>query len=179
MIHIVDGQKLFHKTWILRKLLQNITKKYFAVIELLKYLCKTVDKIFSPILFQLCEIFQITRHKTSSYHSQTTRHMSDRTAQCLRTYCKRNSENWPKILPSVLMAIRKSPCMPYTEYAPFFLMFEDTSSLIRLLYLKTNSTSNKSLKTLILVRKLHMKMISTSKTERNNDMRNIPEFQTY
>lgn len=54
LIHIVDGQRLFHKqTWILRKLLQNFTKKYFAVIDLQKYLCKTVDKIFSPILFRL------------------------------------------------------------------------------------------------------------------------------
>lgn len=90
------------------------------------------QNFLSNLISALCEIFQITRHKTSSYHPQTNsacERQNSTIAQCLRTYCEQNPENWPNILPSVLMAMRKSPCMQSTEYAPFFLMFGDNMHL--------------------------------------------------
>lgn len=90
------------------------------------------QNFLSNLISALCEIFQITRHKTSSCHPQTNsacERQNSTIAQCLRTYCEQNPENWPNILPSVLMAMRKSPCMQSTEYAPFFLMFGDNMHL--------------------------------------------------
>ena len=90
------------------------------------------QNFLSNLVSALCEIFQITRHKTSSYHPQTNsacERQNNTIAQCLRTYCNEHPENWPNILPSVMMAIRKSPCMQSTEYSPFFLMFGDNMHL--------------------------------------------------
>lgn len=72
-----------------------------------------VQHFLSKLVSALCEIFDITRHKTSSYHPQTNsacKRQNSVIAQSLRAFCKSHPEKWPKYLPSVMMAFRKSPC---------------------------------------------------------------------
>ena len=41
----------------------------------------------------------------------------------LRTYVSDDQENWPSILPGILMAFRNMPADNSTEFSPYFLMF--------------------------------------------------------
>lgn len=84
------------------------------------------QNFMSKIVAALCNIFQVTRHHTSSYHPQTNS-VCERTnstiAQCLRTYCSKNQLNWQTVLPSIMMAFRMSPSTQSTEMSPFQLLF--------------------------------------------------------
>lgn len=80
------------------------------------------------------------------------------------------------------MAIRKSPGMQPTLICTIFPnVGRDQPLCLETIWEETtNSTSNKSWKTLKSVRKMHKKMNNSSKTETNNDMikLNITEFKT-
>ena len=61
-----------------------------------------------------CEIFDITQHHTSAYHSSTNgmvERQNSTLAQSLRTYCGKEQTKWPELLLSIIMAFRKSPSM--------------------------------------------------------------------
>ena len=76
----------------------------------------------SNLVKGLCELFEITQHHTSAYHPNTNgmvERQNSTLAQSLRTYCGKEQEKWPELLPSVMMALRKSPSMHSTEYSPF------------------------------------------------------------
>lgn len=76
------------------------------------------------------------------------------------------------------MAIRKSPGMQPTLICTIFPnVGRDQPLCLETIWEETtNSTSNKSWKTLKSVRKMHKKMNNSSKTETNNDMINITKF---
>lgn len=66
----------------------------------------------SKVVQLLCKIFQVTRQVTSSYHPQSNvacERINSTLAQSSRAYCQKNQTQWDEILPSVLMAFRKSP----------------------------------------------------------------------
>ena len=80
----------------------------------------------SKLVNALCEIFQVKRHYTSSYHPQTNstvERLNSTLAQCLRAYCSKNHEIWPSLLPGIMMAFRMSPATESTEFSPFYLLF--------------------------------------------------------
>ena len=86
----------------------------------------------SNLVKGLCELFEITQHHTSAYHPNTNgmvERQNSTLAQSLRTYCGKEQEKWPELLPSVMMALRKSPSMHSTEYSPFYLMFGEEMRL--------------------------------------------------
>ena len=80
----------------------------------------------STLVLSLCEVFNVTRHHTSSYHPQTNG-LVERTNSTLiksfRAYCDKDQNNWPRKLPGILMAIRNSPATQSTEFSPFHLLF--------------------------------------------------------
>ena len=43
--------------------------------------------------------------------------------QGFRTYCKDKQDDWPEILPSIMMAHRMTPCTQLSQESPFFLLF--------------------------------------------------------
>lgn len=80
----------------------------------------------SKLISALCELFNITRHHTSSYHPQTNSTV-ERTngtlAQILRSYIDKDQRNWVKLLPCALMALRSKPCTESTGFSPYQLVF--------------------------------------------------------
>lgn len=86
----------------------------------------------SNLVNALCELFQITQHHTSAYHPNTNgmvERQNSTLAQSLRAYCGKEQSRWPQLLPSVMMAFRKSPSMHSTEFSPFYLMFGEEMRL--------------------------------------------------
>ena len=80
----------------------------------------------SKLVKALCEMLEITRHHTSSYHPQTNstvERVSSTLAQTLRAYINKEQTNWPSLLPSIMMAFRSSPCSESTQFTPFHLLF--------------------------------------------------------
>lgn len=76
----------------------------------------------SKLVQALCELFYVSRHHTSSYHPQsnsTCEKMNRTIAQTSRTYCGSDQLNWPKLLPSVMMAMGMSPNTESTGVSPF------------------------------------------------------------
>lgn len=55
--------------------------------------------------------------------------MNSTLAQCLRAYVDKNQQNWPEILPSVLMAFRMSPSTQSSEHSPYHLLYGKEMSL--------------------------------------------------
>ena len=80
----------------------------------------------SKLIAAMCELFQIIRHFTSSYHPQcnsTVERANSVILQGFRTYCKDKQDDWPEILPSIMMAHRMTPCTQSSQESPFFLLF--------------------------------------------------------
>ena len=79
------------------------------------------QNFMSKLVQALCEMMNITKHSTSSYHPQTNG-LVERTnstiIQSLRAYCDKDQKNWPGKLPGILMALRNSPSTQSTEYHP-------------------------------------------------------------
>ncbi|MES9881485.1 MAG: DDE-type integrase/transposase/recombinase [Sedimenticola sp.] len=84
------------------------------------------QNFMSKLVRALCEMFDITRHHTSSYHPQTNstcERLNSTLAQTLRMYSAPDQQNWPSLIPSVMMAFRISPATESTGLSPFHLVF--------------------------------------------------------
>ena len=80
----------------------------------------------SKLIKALCQIFEITKVETSSYHPQTNsavERLNSTICASLRTYINENQDNWPKLLPSIMMAHRMTPCTQSTHHSPFVMLF--------------------------------------------------------
>ena len=80
----------------------------------------------SKLVAEICKIFQVTRHVTSSYHARSNsvcERKNSTLAQCLRTYCEKDPKQWPELIPSIMMAFRMSPCTQASGYSPYYLLF--------------------------------------------------------
>jgi transposase InsO family protein len=80
----------------------------------------------SKLVNAICQIFQVTRHVISSYHpcaNSCVERMNQPIAQCLRTYCDEKQSNWADVIPSIMYALRMSPCSQTTGYSPYYLVF--------------------------------------------------------
>lgn len=79
----------------------------------------------SNLIKALCEMFEVKRHHTSSYHPQTNSICERRNSvlvQVMRSYIDKNQMNWPSLLPSIMMTFRAMPCES-TGYSPHELLF--------------------------------------------------------
>ena len=80
----------------------------------------------SNVVRELCRLFEITKTETSSYHPQTNsavERLNSTIGSTLRTYINENQDNWPKLLPSIMMAHRMTPCTQSTHHSPFVMLF--------------------------------------------------------
>jgi transposase InsO family protein len=93
--------------------------------------CRTLvtdraQNFMSKLVKELCKIFQVTKVETSSYHAQSdglVERMNSSLISALRKYCTPDQQNWPSLLPSILMAYRMTPSTQSTKYSPYFLLF--------------------------------------------------------
>lgn len=64
----------------------------------------------------------IKKHFTSAYHplSNSFCERNNRTIlQAIRAYTDEQQNNWPKLLPRILIALRNLPCTQSTDHSPF------------------------------------------------------------
>ncbi|MES9904503.1 MAG: reverse transcriptase domain-containing protein [Sedimenticola sp.] len=85
------------------------------------------QNFMSSLIQALCEMFQITRNYTSSYHPQTNatcERMNSTILQTLRAYLPAGDhEKWPQMLPAIMMAYRSTPATQSIQFSPFYLLF--------------------------------------------------------
>lgn len=80
----------------------------------------------SKLVGALCEMFEVKKHHTTSYHPQTNatvERANSTLAQTLRAYIEKDQMNWPSLLPSIMMAFRATPCTETTGFSPYELLF--------------------------------------------------------
>ena len=80
----------------------------------------------SKLVSALCDIFQVTKLRTSSFHPQTNgicERQNSTLAQCMRAYCHENQENWTEYLPSIMIAFRITTGVQTTRFSPFEMLF--------------------------------------------------------
>ncbi|CAC5417790.1 unnamed protein product [Mytilus coruscus] len=74
----------------------------------------------SNLVKALSEIFQITRHLTSSYHPQSNgsvERMNSVILQSIRSYAKDQQDDWVYLLPGIMMTYRATPA---TQLKPYY-----------------------------------------------------------
>ena len=79
----------------------------------------------SRLVSALCELFQIKRHFTSSFHAQSNsvvERVNSTLAQAIRSYCNVELTYWHKQLPAIMMAFRNAQSAT-TGFTPFELVF--------------------------------------------------------
>ncbi|VDI84177.1 Hypothetical predicted protein [Mytilus galloprovincialis] len=80
----------------------------------------------SKLVQALCELCDVTRHYTSSYHPQTNaacERMNSYIIQSLRSYCNKEQTDWPDFIPPIMMAYRSTPATQSTQFSPFEILF--------------------------------------------------------
>ena len=79
----------------------------------------------SKLVSALCELFQVTRHHTSSFHPEVNSvagTVISALAQAIRSYCNVEQTNWHKQLSAIMMAFRNAQSAT-TGYTPYELEF--------------------------------------------------------
>ena len=79
----------------------------------------------SKLVNAICELFEVKRLHTSSYHPQinaTVERANGTLTQTLRAYIDKDQINWP-LLPSIMMAFRSTPCTESTGFSPNQVLF--------------------------------------------------------
>lgn len=79
----------------------------------------------SRLVAAMCELFQVTRHHTSSFKPQANslaERVNGPLAQAIRSYCSVEQTDWHKQLPAIMMAFRNAQSAT-TGYTPYELEF--------------------------------------------------------
>ena len=83
-------------------------------------------KFLSSLVQALCEIFSIKRLKSTPYHpctNVTCERFNCFINKSLRTMVDDSQQDWPLVLPAIMMAYRSTPGTHSTEVSPYFLCF--------------------------------------------------------
>lgn len=84
------------------------------------------SNFMSKVMQELCDMLQITKLKTSSYHpatNSTVERMNSVILQKLRIYCHGKQDQWIEYLPSIMMSYRISPAVDSSQYSPYYILF--------------------------------------------------------
>lgn len=85
----------------------------------------TLDRganFLSAIVQALCELFSITRHKTSAYHPVSNGVVNTVIAKSLRALCAEKHTAWAKHPPGILMGLRLTSNAS-TKCSPYLMLF--------------------------------------------------------
>ena len=133
--HVLVISCAFSK-WIEIYPLKTITAIEVADLFYRNFICRygAPDKILtdrgqqfmSKVLQEICNIFQITKLKTSSYRPQTNATVERANSSILaklRAYIKDDQSNWPELLAPIMFAMYTSISTESTQYSPYFLLY--------------------------------------------------------
>ena len=84
------------------------------------------QNMLSKLVKAICELFQVTRHATSSYHPRANgcvEKQNGTITQILRMYVDKTHRNWHTILPFANMALRSTPNVETSGYSPYHILF--------------------------------------------------------
>ena len=80
----------------------------------------------SNLVKALCALFGVKWNMTTPYHPSSNsacERVNSQINRALRTYVNPNQDDWPSILPGILMAFHNTPADNSTEFSPYFLLF--------------------------------------------------------
>ena len=104
-----------------------LVKEYFSRYGAPRVIVSDRGRNFmSKLIKAICELFQVKRHYTSSYHPQTNatcERANSTLAKVLRAYVNENQSNWAQLVPFAMMAFRSTPATESTGYSPYHLLF--------------------------------------------------------
>lgn len=126
------------------------------------------QNFMSKLVTAVCELFQVTRHYTSSYHPQTNaacERMNSTIAQCIRTYINEDQDNWKELLPGILMALRMSPSTQSSDLSPHQILFGSEMELPFDTSLLPKDGMNQDAKTHVENLIKHLKIVENIATE--------------
>ena len=109
-------------TTIAKTLYREIFTRYGAIKSIVS---DRGRNFMSKLVTTLCELFKTKRIYTSAFHPQTNSHCeryNSFIAQSLRAYINKQHDNWPDLLPGIMMAYRLTPAGS-TGISPFQLLF--------------------------------------------------------
>lgn len=84
------------------------------------------QNFLSKLINAVCEIYNVTRHRTASYNPKANGCCERQNAtiiQTLRMYIDKDQKNWNMFLPIVLQALRSSPNIETSGFSPYKMMF--------------------------------------------------------
>ena len=84
------------------------------------------QNFMSTLVKALCNIFGVRKNNTSAYNPKSNsacERVNSQINRALRTYVNPQQDDWPSILPGILMAFRNTPADNSTEFTPYWLLF--------------------------------------------------------
>ena len=129
---VVDSQSRWVEAWplktqtateIARLLHDEIFCRFGPAIEIIS---DRGRNFLSKLVQAICELYQVTRHSTSSYRPQANGCVERQNAniiQTIRMYVDRSQRDWHMILPVALMSLRSSPNLETSGFSPFKMLF--------------------------------------------------------
>lgn len=83
------------------------------------------QNFMSKLIKAICELLNIKFKHTSPYHPQTNscvERLNSYINQSLRAYCNKSQNDWPRLLPGIMMAYRMAPNSS-NQKSPFLMLF--------------------------------------------------------
>ena len=129
---MVDSQSRWVEAWplksqtateIARLLHDEIFCRFGPAIEIIS---DRGRNFLSKLVQAVCELYNVTRHSTSSYRPSSNGCVERQNAniiQTIRMYVDRSQRDWHMILPVALMALRSSRNLETSGFSPFKMLF--------------------------------------------------------
>ena len=114
---------------VAKLLYENIISRFGCPDELLSDLGR---QFTSKVLRAMCELYSIKQTFTSPYHPQTNaacERLNSFIIQSIRAYNTKDQNNWPKLIPAIMMAYRCTPAVKSTELSPFQTLFGENMQI--------------------------------------------------
>ena len=102
---------------------ENIITRFGCPDEIISDLGR---QLTSKVLRAMCELYNIKQTFTSPYHPQTNascERLNSFISQSIWAYNTADQNNWPKLIPSIMMEYRCTPAIKSTELSPFQTLF--------------------------------------------------------
>ena len=116
--------------------LKRMTAKDVAHILYTEIICRygafrslitdRAKNFMSNVITELCQFFQITKSAVSAYHPASNglvERGNSSIISALRMFANDEQDNWPELLPSIMLAYRASPATQSTNFSPYFILY--------------------------------------------------------